>query len=203
MAEEDCYELKSLYNYNFICIQQANTLIKILLFHHEEILQIPPTAYTVSKYKQLWQWKTWLDKQFSQEKLMYMCPLVKVNRHAELIAAWSFFGRSSTPWNICQSMQRFAHHGLRQAYKTVLYAWRSPWWANHCIDWQMFHGVLDRPKKDQAATCAHLECHKPPHWWPSSAQASHALLSSIEFPLERQTRWQWLEEWTVLRFKST
>ena len=26
--------------------------------------------------------------------------------------AWSFFGRSSTPWNTC-------HHGLRQAYKTL------------------------------------------------------------------------------------
>ena len=33
----------------------------------------------------------------------------------------------------------------------VLYAWQSPWWAKRCIDWQMFHGVLDRPKKDQAA----------------------------------------------------
>ena len=32
----------------------------------------------------------------------------------QLVAAWSFFGGSSTPWNTCQSMQRFAHHGLRQ-----------------------------------------------------------------------------------------
>ena len=46
--------------------------------------------------------------------------LVKVNRHAELIAAWSFFGQSSTPWNICQSMQHFAHHGLHQAYKNTI-----------------------------------------------------------------------------------
>ena len=85
-----------------------------------------------------------------------------------VIAAWSFFGWSSTPWNTCQSMQCFAHHGLRQAYKTenktvlvyklspfllfsVLYAWRSPRWAKRCIDWQVFHGVLDRPKKDQTA----------------------------------------------------
>ena len=29
---------------------------------------------------------------------------VKITRHAELIAAWSFFGRLSTPWNTCQSM---------------------------------------------------------------------------------------------------
>ena len=32
-------------------------------------------------------------------------------------ATWSFFGRSSKPWNTCQSMQRFTRHGLRQAYK--------------------------------------------------------------------------------------
>ena len=42
------------------------------------------------------------------------------------MAAWSFFGRSSTPWNTCQSIK-------------------------HCIDWQLFHGVLNRPKKNQAA----------------------------------------------------
>ena len=77
--------------------------------------------------------------------------LMKVNRHAELIVAWSFFGWSSASWNTCQSMQHFAHHGLRQAYKTVLYACRSPWWAKRCIDWQVFHGALNRPKKDQAA----------------------------------------------------
>ena len=50
----------------------------------------------------------------------YQSIVVKVSRHAELIAAWSFFGQSSTSWNACQSMQFFAHHGLRQAYKTCM-----------------------------------------------------------------------------------
>ena len=38
-----------------------------------------------------------------------------------------------------------------EAQFSVLYAWRSPRWVKRCIDWQVFQGVLDHPKKDQAA----------------------------------------------------
>ena len=64
---------------------------------------------------------------------------MEVIRHAELIVEWSLWTIEHTNRSLDNSMQRFAHHGLRQAYNyttncNALYAWWSPWWVKRCIE---------------------------------------------------------------------
>ena len=58
------------------------------------------------------------------------CELIMMAMFDVEILLWTIEHANS---HLKTSIQRFAHHRLRQAYNTVLYTWRSPWLTKHCI----------------------------------------------------------------------